>query len=106
MEQLTNPTRMETAFQAAVEIGIPVINCGRGKSDDEASFQQTLESLGSLAHMAEKYGVILCVKAHVGGAIYNAPPPSAQCGQSLPRRSVSIWIHHTFTVPVRTRSRH
>ena len=65
---------METAFQAAVEIGIPVINCGPGgKSDDEASFQQTLESLGSLAHMAAKYGVTLCVKAHVGGAIYNTP---------------------------------
>ena len=39
--------KMEAAFQAAVEVGIPVVNCGPGgKSDDEASFQETLESLG------------------------------------------------------------
>lgn len=65
---------METAFQAAVEIGIPIINCGPGgKSDDEESLQQTIDSLGGLAELAGQYGVTLCVKAHVGGAIYNTP---------------------------------
>jgi sugar phosphate isomerase/epimerase len=65
---------METAFQAAVEIGIPIINCGPGgKTGDEASLQQSIESIGRLAHMAEHYGVTLCVKAHVGAAIYNTP---------------------------------
>lgn len=75
MEQPSqDPARMETAFQAAVEIGIPVINCGPGgKSDDEESLQQSIESLGNLAEMAGRYGVILCVKAHVGAAIYNTP---------------------------------
>ncbi|NLG49908.1 MAG: sugar phosphate isomerase/epimerase, partial [Chloroflexi bacterium] len=29
--------------------------------------------LGSLSLMAEKYGVTLCVKAHVGAAVYNTP---------------------------------
>ena len=67
-------TIMETAFQAAVEIGIPIINCGPGgTSDDEASLQQSIESLGTLADMAERYGVTLCVKAHVGASIYNTP---------------------------------
>jgi sugar phosphate isomerase/epimerase len=66
--------KMEAAFQAAAEIGIPIINCGPGgKSGDEASLQQSLESLGSLADLAEKYGVTLCVKAHVGASIYNTP---------------------------------
>jgi sugar phosphate isomerase/epimerase len=66
--------RMELAFQAAVEIGIPIINCGPGgKSDDEISLQQSIDSLGNLAHLAEKYGVTLCVKAHVGASIYNTP---------------------------------
>ena len=66
--------RMETAFQAAVEIGVPIINCGPGgKTGDEASLQQSLDSLGRLASMAEKYGVTLCVKAHVGASIYNTP---------------------------------
>jgi len=65
---------MEKAFQAAAEIGVPVINCGPGgKSGDEASFQQSIDSLGSLADMAESYGITLCVKAHVGACIYNTP---------------------------------
>ena len=75
MEQpLQDPAIMETAFQAAVELGIPVVNCGPGgKSDDEASLQQSLDSLGNLAEMAGRYGVTLCVKAHVGASIYNTP---------------------------------
>lgn len=63
---------METAFQAAADIGIPIVNCGPGgKSGDEASFQQSIDNLGSLAGLAGKYGVTLCVKAHVGASIYN-----------------------------------
>jgi len=75
MEQPSqDPVIMETAFQAAVEIGIPIVNCGPGgESNDEASFQQVVDSLGRLADMAERYGVTLCVKAHVGAAIYNTP---------------------------------
>jgi sugar phosphate isomerase/epimerase len=65
---------MEQAFQAAAEIGIPIVNCGPGgKSDDEASLRQTIDELGAAAHLAERYGVILCVKAHVGTSIYNTP---------------------------------
>ncbi len=75
MEQPSqDPAKMEQAYQAAVEIGIPIINCGPGgKTGDEASFQQSVDSLGKLAQMAERYGVTLCVKAHVGAAIYNTP---------------------------------
>jgi len=62
------------AMQAAVEVGIPIINCGPGgKSDDEESFQQSVDSLGNLAERAEHYGVTLCVKAHVGAAVWNTP---------------------------------
>ncbi len=75
MEQPSqDPVRMEMAMQAAVEAGIPIINCGPGgKTDDEATFQESVDSLGTLANMAEKYGVTLCVKAHVGASIYNTP---------------------------------
>ena len=66
--------KMEKAFQAAVEIGIPIVNCGPGgKTGDEESLQKSIDSLGALATMAEKYGVTLCVKAHVGAAIWNTP---------------------------------
>jgi sugar phosphate isomerase/epimerase len=75
MEQPSrDPERMEVAFQAAVEIGIPIVNCGPGgKSDDEDVWPEVIDSLGSLSLMAERYGVILCVKAHVGASIYNTP---------------------------------
>ncbi len=65
---------MEEAMQAAVEIGIPIINCGPGgKSGDEASLRESIDSLGRLSARAEHYGVTLCVKAHVGAAIFNTP---------------------------------
>lgn len=75
MEQPSqDPVKMEQAFQAAAEIGIPIVNCGPGgKSGDEASLRQSIDSLGRLAEMAEKHGVTLCVKAHVGASIYNTP---------------------------------
>ena len=65
---------MEQAFQAAVEIGIPIVNCGPGgKSNDEEAWPKVINALGDLAQMAERYGVILCVKAHVECSIYNTP---------------------------------
>jgi len=75
MEQPSqDPAIMESAFQAAAEIGIPIVNCGPGgKAGDEESLKRTLESLNSLSRLAERYGVTLCVKAHVGAAIYNTP---------------------------------
>ena len=75
MEQPSHdPAKMELAFQAAVEIGIPIVNIGPGgKTGDEATFQQSVENIGNFALKAEKYGVTLCVKAHVGAAIYNTP---------------------------------
>ena len=75
MEQPSQePALMEAAMQSAVEAGIPIINTGPGgKSDDDASLQERIDSLTKLAARAEHYGVTLCVKAHVGAAIYNTP---------------------------------
>lgn len=75
MEQPSqDPARMELAFQAAAEIGIPIVNCGPGgKTGDEDSLQASIDSLGKLAERAEHYGVVLCVKAHVGAAIWDTP---------------------------------
>ena len=75
MEQPSqDPQIMEEAFRAAVEIGIPIVNCGPGgKTGDEEGLQQSIDSLGRLTSMAEKYGVTLCVKAHVGASIHDTP---------------------------------
>src|SRR3954463_16420553 len=75
MEQPSqDAAKMEQGFQAAVEIGIPIINCGPGgKANDESTFQPVVDSLGTLADRAKQYGVILCFKAHVGQYVYNTP---------------------------------
>ncbi|MBN2048081.1 MAG: sugar phosphate isomerase/epimerase [Anaerolineaceae bacterium] len=65
---------MEKAMQAAVEIGIPIINTGPGgKSDVEEEFQKMIDAIGEMSLMAERYGVTLCMKAHVGASMYNTP---------------------------------
>lgn len=75
MEQPSqDPDRMELAFQAAAELGIPIVNCGPGgKTDQPGSLQESIDSLGGLAERAGSHGVVLCVKAHVGASIHNTP---------------------------------
>lgn len=66
--------RLQKAFEAGAEIGIPIINVGPGGvSGDEESLEKSIESLDKLAQMASAYGVTLCCKAHVGASIYNTP---------------------------------
>ncbi|MCL2060009.1 MAG: sugar phosphate isomerase/epimerase [Oscillospiraceae bacterium] len=64
--------RLEKAFAAAQALGMPVVNVGPGgKAGDEQSLLATIETLKARADLAAKYDVTLCVKAHVGNAIYN-----------------------------------
>lgn len=66
------PVKLELAFQAADELGIPnVTTDSGGKANDDASFQKTLDNYANLSQLAEQYGINLCVKPHVGAAIYN-----------------------------------
>ncbi|MCQ6560773.1 sugar phosphate isomerase/epimerase family protein [Paenibacillus mendelii] len=66
--------RLTKAFEAAQAIGIPVVNVGPGgKSNEEADLVQSIATLSHLSDLAASYGVTLCVKAHVGNAIYNTP---------------------------------
>ncbi len=66
--------RLLKAYEAAAEIGIPVVNIGPGgRSGDEDSLKAQLELISRLAEDAESFGVNLCVKAHVGAAVYSTP---------------------------------
>lgn len=66
--------RLNTAFEACAEIGIPIVNIGPGgKMNDEDTMKTSLETIQILAEDAEKYGITLCVKAHVGAAVYSTP---------------------------------
>jgi sugar phosphate isomerase/epimerase len=69
-----DPDTMERAFAAAEALKIPVVNCGPGgTSGDDASLTASIEHLSVLAARAADHGVTLCVKAHVGKAVYNTP---------------------------------
>ncbi len=73
-EAALDEDRLLKAFQAGAEIGIPVINIGPGgTSDVEDDFNRQTDLMARMSEQAEKYGVTLCVKAHVGGSIYNTP---------------------------------
>ena len=66
--------RILKAFDAAVEIGIPVINIGpSGKSDQPGDLETCIERMAKLVEIAEKADVILCVKAHVGASLHDTP---------------------------------
>jgi sugar phosphate isomerase/epimerase len=64
--------RLMKAFEAGAEIGIPIVNVGPGgKSAVEEDFVRQTDLLAKMAEKARPFGVTLCCKAHVGGAIYN-----------------------------------
>lgn len=66
--------RLRKAFAAAQYLGVPVVNVGPGgKSDDAQDFEACVTTLQARAELAAEYGVTLCCKAHVGGAIYSTP---------------------------------
>jgi len=63
---------MELAYQAAESLGIGIVNCGPGgTSGDDDSLRESISRLTELAKRAEDHGLTLCVKAHVGAAIYD-----------------------------------
>jgi len=66
--------RLLPAFEAAAEIGIPIVNVGPGgKLGIEEDLQASIEMLARMAEKAASFGITLCVKAHVGNAIHNTP---------------------------------
>lgn len=73
VEAATNEAdRLVKVMRVAAEVGIPVVNTGPGgKTGDAASLARSIDFLGQMAREAEKLGVTLAVKAHVGAAIYD-----------------------------------
>ncbi len=64
--------RLLPAFEAGAEIGIPVVNVGPGgQMDNGDDLKRSIDTLAEMAEKAEPFGVTLCVKAHVGAAIWN-----------------------------------
>jgi sugar phosphate isomerase/epimerase len=62
------------AFEAAEDLGIPVVNFGPGgKSRSGEDFERQAEVMARLADKAAARGVTLCVKAHVGACIDDTP---------------------------------
>ncbi len=71
-EAALDEDRLEKAFAAGAEIGIPVINVGPGgKADVEEDLVQQITLISKMADRAHAHGVKMGVKAHVGNCIYN-----------------------------------
>lgn len=90
--------RLLTAFEACAEIGIPIINVGPGgKAGDEETLKTSIETLKSLAEEAEKFGVTLCCKAHVGCSVYNTPTTLALMnGVTSPAFGIDMDPSHVY----------
>lgn len=68
----TDPDRLTKILRLAAAVGIPIVNTGPGgKSGDEESLKRSIDFLGAMALEAERCGVTLAVKAHVGQSVYN-----------------------------------
>ncbi|NOY81835.1 MAG: sugar phosphate isomerase/epimerase [Kiritimatiellaeota bacterium] len=64
--------RCLAAFEAAAALGIPVVNIGpSGKSGAPGDLDACIERMRRLAERAEAWGVVLCVKAHIGASMYD-----------------------------------
>lgn len=91
-------------YDAAVEIGIPVINIGpSGKSDHPGDLETCIERMAGLAERAEQAKVILCVKAHVGASIHDTPT-TLRAMKEIPSSSFGIdmdpsHVHRAGEVP-------
>lgn len=71
-ETRLDPEQLEPGLAAAEALGIPFVNVGPGgKSDEPGALETTIDKLKVGAKMAADHGVTLCVKAHVGAAMYN-----------------------------------
>lgn len=98
--------RLMKAFEAGATIGIPIINIGPGgkptvgpdgQTNDDESFKASVEFVQKMAEKAEDFGVILCMKAHVGAAIYNTPTTlRALEGITSPAFGVDMDPSHIF----------
>ncbi len=73
-EAALDEDRLMMAYEAAAEIGIPVINVGpSGSKDVPEDLPRVIDMLAKMAEKAEPFGVTLCVKAHVNASIWNTP---------------------------------
>lgn len=69
-----DPALLRKACKAAVELGVPIINVGPiGKTGEAGGVEKCAEAVKNSAAICKAYGVTLCMKAHVGAAVYNTP---------------------------------
>lgn len=93
-----DPARVSAAFAAAEALGIPVVTIGPGgTSDDPDEWPRLLDRLGGLATQAERAGINLAVKAHIGQSMYNTATTIAVLDAiRSPRLGVDLDPSHLF----------
>lgn len=89
-EASLEPTRLEKALAAAEALGIGVVNVGPGgRSEDPEALGRTIDSLREGVKRAADHGVRLCVKAHVGAAMFNTPT-TLQVLDAIPEQTLGV----------------
>ena len=96
--------RVLRAFEAAAALSIPVVNIGpSGSSDRPGDLESCIERMAALAPEAERHGVWLCVKAHIGTSMGNTPT-TLQVMEAIPSPAFGIdmdpsHVHRNGEVP-------
>lgn len=81
-EAALDEDRLMLAYEAGAAIGIPVVNVGPGGAQNNSEdLAKSVDLLAKMAEKAEPFGMTLCVKAHVGAAIWNTPTTLAAMAQ-------------------------
>jgi sugar phosphate isomerase/epimerase len=93
-------------FEAAAEIGIPVVNVGPGANhaqDNAEDMARLIDHTNAMAAKAEQFGVTLCMKAHVRTSLHNTPTTlEVMAGVSSPAFGIDMdpsHIHRSGEVP-------
>ncbi len=72
------PSMVRKAAKAAAELGVPIVNVGpNGKTGEEGGVAFCAETVKNSAAICAAFGVTLCMKAHVGAAVYNTETTQA-----------------------------
>lgn len=73
-EAALDPERLKKAYEACAALGIPIVNIGSGgKMNVEEDFVKQTDLIAQQSEVAASYKITLCVKAHVGAAVFNSP---------------------------------
>lgn len=95
-DEAAHLTRLESSLKLAKEIGNPIVETVVGATPEDwpAIRPQFLARLKSWARLAEKYKVVVAIKAHIGSALHLPADAAALCTELA---SPNIKINYDYS---------